>query len=278
MDRFTGSAKRIPATVGNTCTKLIERALRDKAPAMNNSEVAAKSFDDFKHVRREKNRRSARNHALEHGFQCAGSDGVNAFEWLVEKKNFRTVNHGGGEGEFFLHAVRVVGDERLWLVSELHELEQFCGALRSSIAIEPVHAADEIQIFGARETSEECHAFRYDADLAFHFDRVTAEVHPKNLDASGRWSEQAGKHLDGCGFSGAVGTEEAEELAGCNLEVYVIDGDKLSESARQMFCGNRDSVHRHPTLTHALKSGEQARSLKFKAGPATGCSTIRAHY
>ena len=64
---------------------------------------------------------------------------------------------------------------------ELHEIEQLGGALRGGVAIEAVHAADEVQIFGAGEASEEGHAFGNDANLAFYVDGILHQIDAENL-------------------------------------------------------------------------------------------------
>ena len=97
----------------DSCAKFFERSLSYQLAAMNDGHVAAEAFDDFQHVRSEKDRGAASDHALQHGFQRVRSDRVHAFERLVEKKDFGAVNYSGGQGEFLLHAVGIVGHERL---------------------------------------------------------------------------------------------------------------------------------------------------------------------
>ena len=111
--------------------------------------MAAQPFDDFKYMGGEKNRGAPCNHALEHSLQSARGDGIHGFEWLVEEENLRPVDHRCGQRELFLHSVRVVGNEFLRLVRQLHELEQFSCPLRCRLAVKAVHAADEVQIFRA---------------------------------------------------------------------------------------------------------------------------------
>src|SRR5580704_7989196 len=152
---------------------------------MNDGHVAAKAFDNFQHVRSEKNGGAASDHILQHGFQRVGSDRVHALERLVEEKNFRAVDYGGGQGEFFLHAVRIVGYQRLGLVHQLHEIQQFGGAFGGRRAVQAVHAPDEIQILGTGETSEEGHAFGHDANLTFHFHGILRQINSENLHAPG---------------------------------------------------------------------------------------------
>src|ERR1700683_2354334 len=133
----------------HTSAQLFERALSHQSAAMDDGEVTTKTLDNFEHVRSEENRGAASNHALKHGFECAGCNSVHTFEWLIEKKHSGSMNNGAGHCQFLLHTVRVVGDESFRLIGELHEIEQFGGALASGFAVEAVHAADEIQIFSA---------------------------------------------------------------------------------------------------------------------------------
>ena len=86
----------------------------------------------------EKNRGAPCNHALEHSLQSARGDGIHGFEWLVEEENLRPVDHRCGQRELFLHSVRVVGNEFLRLVRQLHELEQFSCPLRCRLAVKAV--------------------------------------------------------------------------------------------------------------------------------------------
>ena len=50
---------------------------------MNDADMSAQPFHDLQHMRGEENGCAARDHALQHGFQSAGGDGVHAFEGLV---------------------------------------------------------------------------------------------------------------------------------------------------------------------------------------------------
>src|SRR3984957_17363765 len=228
---------------------------------MDDGEMAAKAFDNFEDMRGEKNRGAARDHALEHRFESAGSDRVHAFEGLIEKKNFRTVDDGGGKGQFFLHAMRVIGNELLGLVGELHEIEEFGGALGGGLAIEAVHAADKIQILRAGQPSEEGHAFGDDADLALHFDGVGGEIEAEDFDASRGRGEQASEHLDSGGFAGAVRSEEAEELPRGDAQAYILYGGEGAEAARQTLGGDGGRIHVvFDSNIEAEKAGRGSRS------------------
>ena len=209
----------------------VERTLGDEPAAVNDGDVGAEALDDLEDVRGEKDGGAARDHALQHGFEGAGGDGVDAFEGLVEEEDFGAVDDGGGEGELLLHAVGEVGDEFFLLAGEAHEVEQLLGALVGGGAIEAIHAADEAEVLGGGETAEEGHALGNDADVALELGGVGGEVLAENADAAGGGCEQAGEHLDGGGFARAVGAEEAEELAGGDGEIDILNGGEIAEAA-----------------------------------------------
>ena len=117
------------------------------------------------------------------------------------------------------------------------------------VGVEAVHAADEVEIFGCGESAEEREAFRDDADLALDLDGVSGGVEAEDLDAAGGWSEEAGEHLDGGGLACAVGAEEAEELAGRDGEVDVLNGGEVAESTREA-CGGDGGNH---VVKHILR-------------------------
>ena len=155
--------------------ELFEGAVGDEAAAVDDGDVGAEALDDLEDVRGEEDGGAAGDHALKHGFEDAGGDGVDAFEGLVEEEHVGAVDDGGGEGEFFLHAVGEVGDELFCFVGEAHELEELVGAGGGGGGVEAVHAADEAEIFGCGEAAEEGEAFGDDADLALDFDGVGGE-------------------------------------------------------------------------------------------------------
>src|SRR6185437_10023874 len=74
------------------------------------------------------------------------------------------MNYRGGHGQFFLHTVGIISDQRLRPVGELHELEKLLGTLRCGLAVEPVHASRKIQILGAGEPSKKRETFGHNSN------------------------------------------------------------------------------------------------------------------
>ena len=218
--------------------EFFEGAVGDEMAAVDDGDVRAESLDDLHDVRGEEDGGATGDHALEHGFEGAGGDGVDAFEGLVEEEDFGTVDDGGGEGKFFLHAVGVVGDQLFGFAGEAHELEELGGSVVGGGEIEAIHAADEAEVFGCGEATEESEAFGHDADLALDLDGVGDGVKTEDLNRARGGGEQAGEHLDGGGLACAVGTEEAEELAGGDREVDILNGGEVAETAGEACSGN----------------------------------------
>ena len=48
--------------------------------------------------------------------------------------------------------------------------------------------------------------------------------------------QEAGQHLHRRGLAAAIVDEEAEDFAGRDAEIDVIDGDEIAEPPRQSFC------------------------------------------
>ena len=133
------------------------------------------------------------------------------------------MNHGSCHGELLLHAVRIVGDQLLGLIGELHEVEQFGRTLGGGYSVEAVHAAREVEELRTGQATEQRHAFGDDADLPLHLNRIFLQIKAEDFDSPGAWREQPGEHFDGGGFARAVGAEEAKELSGGDAQFDIVD-------------------------------------------------------
>src|SRR4029077_2523603 len=96
---------------------------------------------------------------------------------------------------------------------------------------------------GAGEPPEQSHAFGYDANLTLYIDCVHGKIEAKDFDAPRRGGEEAGEHLDGGGFSGAIGSEKPEKLARGDAQIHVVHGCKRAETAGQNPPGTTRGVH-----------------------------------
>ena len=164
--------------------QLFKGAVGDEMTAVDDGDVGTETLDDLEDVRGEEDGSAARDHSLQHRFQSAGGDGVNAFEGLVEEENLGAVDDGGSECEFFLHAVGEVGDEFFGFLGEGHELEQLRSAGGGGGGVEAVHSADEVEVLGCGEAAEEGEALGDDTNLSLDFDGMGSGVEAKDLNVA----------------------------------------------------------------------------------------------
>ena len=71
----------------DACAEFFKGAVGDELAVVDDGDVGAEAFYDFKHVGGEEDGGSAGDHALEHLLEGAGGDGVYAFKGLVEEEN-----------------------------------------------------------------------------------------------------------------------------------------------------------------------------------------------
>src|SRR3546814_5100064 len=57
-----------------------------------------------------------------------------------------------------------------------------------------------------------------------------AQVQPDHMGLAPGRLEQAAQHLEGGGFAGAIGTEQAEDLALAYLEAHAVGGGEVAEA------------------------------------------------
>ena len=150
------------------------------------------------------------------------------------------MNQRAREREFFLHAVRVLNDQLLRIVLQLHQLEQLFRALRDLCAAEAVHASGEREHLRAGEAFEEVEVFRHDADSSFHFHRLLGDIEVEYAQAAAGRREQPREHLDRGRLPRAVRSEKSEETAATYFQVDMIDRDevaKLFDERKGFDCG-----------------------------------------
>ena len=100
-------------------------------------------------------------------------------------------------------------------------------------ASEPVQPGRVAQVLAAGQVAVEADAVGEVADAALDLERATRRVEADDPGrALGRLG-QAEEHQDGRRLARAVLTEQAEDLAGTDVEVEVVDGDELVVALRQ---------------------------------------------
>ena len=119
---------------------------------------------------------------------------------------------------------------------EVEQGEQFVGAAANGVARQQVHAADEGEVLAGGQIVEQRQVLRDDADAALGLQGLAQVEHVLSQDENlpSRRRQQAGQHLDGGGFAGAVGTEKAVERAALDPQIDGVHGAEVVEEPRQL--------------------------------------------
>ena len=108
------------------------------------------------------------------------------------------------------------------LLVELHQSDD--ARRRRALAKE---AAEELERLEDGELLGELRLLQLDAEPLAQLGRVGLPPQPEHLDDAGVGRRQALADLDRRGLAGAVRSEQAETLAGVDLEVDAVDGDDV---------------------------------------------------
>ena len=94
----------------------------------------------------------------------------------------------------------------------------------------------EHEIFKAGERAIGGNKLRDIADAAADFGGGFHDVESRDKRSARGWREKGGEHFYGGGFAGAVGAEEAEDLAARNTEIDRVNGGDGPVTAREVEC------------------------------------------
>jgi hypothetical protein len=200
-----------------TLAEFIESSFDDEFAVVDDADAVTKAFDDFEDVGGEEDGGAVADEVEQEVFHEAGSDGVDAFEGFIHEEELGTVDEGGGHGHAFAHAFGVFADEFATGGGEFEKFDEFFGAFLGHGAGEAIHAADEFEVFRAREIVEQESFIGDEADVLFGGEAglgvgwVDGLTQQEYLARGGL--SYPHKHFDSSGFTCPIGTEEAIKAA-----------------------------------------------------------------
>ena len=137
---------------------------------------------------------------------------------LVEQQHLRVVHQGASDEHPLLETSGERRRLRVGLLGELQLVEQPRAARLALAARQTEVAAVEEQDLAHRKVAVEVAHLRHHGDLAPRGDRIARHVDTADLDPSGGGPHQRGQAADRRALAGAVGPEQAEELAAPDRE------------------------------------------------------------
>ncbi|OPZ23512.1 MAG: hypothetical protein BWZ02_03186 [Lentisphaerae bacterium ADurb.BinA184] len=153
------------------------------------------------------------------------ADGVEARGGFIEDDQLGVVDKGLGEADATGHALGELADGAVAGGAEADHFEELPGAFGAFVGMDAEEGAEEIKRLGGGQVAVEVGFLGKVADAAFGLD--VAGGLAKDDELAARGVEQAEEELDGGGFAGAVGAEQAEDLAAGDREVYAVDGARF---------------------------------------------------
>ena len=109
-------------------------------------------------------------------------------------------------------------------------------------AIDAVERGEEAQVLLAGHGVVEVLLLEADADLGLGHGVVATDVSAQDADLAAVGLQLPGEHLDGGGLAGAVGAQEAEDLAGRDLEADALDGLRVAVAEAQVLRADGSAV------------------------------------
>ena len=132
---------------------------------------------------------------------------------LVEVQHLGLVQQRDADVDAPLHAAAELVDAVLLAVDEGDELQHLVDPLLERVAREPVHAAPEHEVLARAHVRVQGDVLRDDADGLLDRLGVAHDGVPGDDGVAAGGLEQAAQHGDGGALAGAVGAEQAEDLA-----------------------------------------------------------------
>ncbi len=164
---------------------------------------------------------------------------IDARRRLVEQHDARRVQNAAGEVQPPPHASGVVGDGIVGAARESDELEPARGRLARPSPLEPEHTAEEEQVLAARERRVEGRVLRHEAERTARAERIGRQRVSGNRDPSFVGVEQRREDRERRRLARAVRSEQADDLAAGDVEVYVRERRASAVSLAETFDDDR---------------------------------------
>ena len=185
---------------------------------------------------------------------------------LIDDDDAGLVKQGRGNNQPLLHAVGIGLDEMIRPVIEGKLDQELLGLLAVESVAEPVEIGDELHELHAGQLFVEEWPVGDETDDALGGLRFRGHRNAADSDGSFRRPEDACHHPDRCCFSGAVGTDETENLPLGDFEVQIVHRHGLAVQLGQMCQFDHRSISRISSFNLPISP---TRSICRSASPRT---------
>lgn len=213
--------------------ELARRAKRDHFSVIHDRDAVAEAFGLIHIVGGEDDRASGGAELLDEIPELAARLRVETGRRLIEEEKLGVADEGARERETLLLSARESADAGVLLFLELHE-----GNHVAHFTAFVEERAEQPNGFFDGELLRELRFLELNAEAFAEVAGVLGPAATEDGDVTAVGGGESLADLDGGGFAGAVGSQEAEALAGAHVEVEAIDGDDIG--VRLTECAERE--------------------------------------
>src|SRR4029077_650182 len=146
--------------------------------------------------------------------------------------------------------------------AQLEHVDHGLHALALRGARQSVDVGEIVEVLRDRQIAVERELLRHVAETRTRAARGARQVDPRDAGITARWHEQHAEHAERRRLAGAVGPEQAVDLAGAHFEADVIGRHEVAESPGQTL-----GAHQYPIGPY--RPGASIRLPLCRGRPAT---------
>ena len=177
------------------------------------ADAIAHRLGDLERVRRHHDRVAATRVLAKEILENARRFRIEADHRLVDDDHLGAMHERARDDQLLAHAVAVALDQLVAPLLEIEQREQLARAVLDLRPVLVVQPGDEAQELGARQLLVDERAVGNEAELALRGDRIGDDIDAADVHGAARRPQDAGDHAQRRRLAGAVGPEEAEQLA-----------------------------------------------------------------
>ena len=160
---------------------------------------------------------------------------VDRHRGLVKKDELGLVRDAAGDVKAARQATRKLTGAKLRKVAQTDKVDRLVHQRAAALAVVDVQTAEIIDVLAHRELVKHRHLLRHHADAALEVVAGGRHGLAEQLDGALVVGEQLQDAVDGRGLARAVGAEQAKDLARGDVQVKVVERDKIVVALDEIF-------------------------------------------
>ena len=160
---------------------------------------------------------------------------VDRHRGLVKEDELGLVRDTAGDVKAARQAARELAGAELGKVAQADKVDRLVHQRAAALAVVDVEAAEIVYVLAHRELVKHRHLLRHHADAALEVVAGGRHGLAEQLDGAFVVAEQLQNAVDGRGLARAVGAQQAKDLARGDVQVKVVERDKIVIALDEVF-------------------------------------------